>query len=264
MGHWPVLGHRRSGHKPVLLFQIPCCRNLSGLSSALFLSFLLPSVDKSSPLCKIKFAPIILSLLMGNLWARYVPKVSLFGISLNPGPFTVKEHVIIYIMSAIGASPAYAVSVTPVSQIISTLSHQFFSDQHHCRPKGFLQSTSQLWLSVSFSFASPVTVIRVSDRFLVAKNRSVAACHVDPANWILDRWYLQADPRGSTVHDLAGDSRGNCAVQHVALPGDIRYPFIRRYFPCSFLHIYFRRLHRIQSVFLSWKESPLNVNWLLH
>ena len=78
---------------------------------------------------------------MGKLWARYVPKVSVFGISLNPGPFTIKEHVIITIMADIGSPPEYAVSVTLVSQIISIDSHQFYSDQHHRCPKGVLQST---------------------------------------------------------------------------------------------------------------------------
>ncbi len=46
-------------------------------------------------------------------WARYFPNISLFGIPLNPGPFTVKEHVIITIMAGVGAGSAYAVSVTP-------------------------------------------------------------------------------------------------------------------------------------------------------
>jgi hypothetical protein len=31
---------------------------------------------------------------MGKAWAHYMPNVSIFGISLNPGPFTIKEHVI--------------------------------------------------------------------------------------------------------------------------------------------------------------------------
>jgi OPT oligopeptide transporter protein len=46
---------------------------------------------------------------MGKAWARYMPNVSIFGISLNPGPFTIKEHVIIVIMSDVYGGPAYAV-----------------------------------------------------------------------------------------------------------------------------------------------------------
>jgi OPT oligopeptide transporter protein len=38
-----------------------------------------------------------------------MPNISLFGISLNPGPFTIKEHVIITIMANVGSGPAYAV-----------------------------------------------------------------------------------------------------------------------------------------------------------
>ena len=78
---------------------------------------------------------------MGKLWARYVPKVSIFGMSLNPGPFTIKEHVVVIIMTNIGSGRAYAVSVTLVSQIISIDSHQSYSDRGHCCPKVVLQST---------------------------------------------------------------------------------------------------------------------------
>ena len=107
------------------------------------------SVAKSSPLRKIKYVPILLSFPVGNLWARYVPKVSLFGISLNPGPFTVKEHVIIYIMSSVGGIPTYAVSIAPLSRHPHA---KFHSGRDHCRPKGLLQSTPYLCMSVSFFF----------------------------------------------------------------------------------------------------------------
>ena len=53
---------------------------------------------------------MLLSLPICKAWARYLPNVSFFGIPLNPGPFTIKEHVIITIMAGIGDSPAYAVS----------------------------------------------------------------------------------------------------------------------------------------------------------
>lgn len=35
----------------------------------------------------------LLSFPIGRAWARYVPKVIIFGIPLNPGLFTIKEHV---------------------------------------------------------------------------------------------------------------------------------------------------------------------------
>ena len=46
---------------------------------------------------------------LGCLWARTVPNYRIFGLSLNPGPFSIKEHVLITIMAAVGSETAYAV-----------------------------------------------------------------------------------------------------------------------------------------------------------
>lgn len=35
----------------------------------------------------------LLSFPIGRAWVRYVPRVIIFGIPLNPGPFTIKKHV---------------------------------------------------------------------------------------------------------------------------------------------------------------------------
>ena len=43
------------------------------------------------------------------LWARWMPRKRVFGLSLNPGPFNVKEHVIVTVMASVGAGSAYAV-----------------------------------------------------------------------------------------------------------------------------------------------------------
>ena len=47
---------------------------------------------------------------MLKLWGSYMPRVSIFGVSLNPGPFTIKEHVITLVIASVGAQSAYAVS----------------------------------------------------------------------------------------------------------------------------------------------------------
>ena len=102
------------GANQFFYFRYPAV-GISPVRLQLFFSDIsVPSVAKSSPLCKIKYVPVLLSLPVGKLWARYMPKVSLFGISLNPGPFTVKEHVIITIMSGVGNGAAYAVSIAPL------------------------------------------------------------------------------------------------------------------------------------------------------
>ena len=53
----------------------------------------------------------LLSFPLGRLWARVVPNVKIFGVSINPGPFTVKEHVLLTVMATVGYSSAYAVSL---------------------------------------------------------------------------------------------------------------------------------------------------------
>ena len=58
----------------------------------------------------MQFVPLLVAYPIGKAWARYLPKVSLFGMSLNPGPFTIKEHVIITIMASVNDGAAYAVS----------------------------------------------------------------------------------------------------------------------------------------------------------
>ncbi|KAF8257361.1 OPT oligopeptide transporter protein-domain-containing protein [Lactarius quietus] len=55
------------------------------------------------------FIPLFVSFPIGKLWARYVPNATLFGVELNPSPFTIKEHVIITAMSLVAGEAAYAV-----------------------------------------------------------------------------------------------------------------------------------------------------------
>ena len=37
----------------------------------------------------------LISFPLGTLWASYAPQKKLFGTSLNPGPFSIKEHVLV-------------------------------------------------------------------------------------------------------------------------------------------------------------------------
>jgi OPT oligopeptide transporter protein len=57
---------------------------------------------------------LFLSLPMGKAWARYMPNVSIFGISLNPGPFTIKEHIVAMVMVAIADETPYGVGVDQI------------------------------------------------------------------------------------------------------------------------------------------------------
>ncbi|KAF8258943.1 OPT oligopeptide transporter protein-domain-containing protein [Lactarius quietus] len=69
--------------------------------------------------------PLLVSFPTGKLWARYVPNVTLFGMELNPGPFTIKEHVIITIMSSVSSVPAYATDLIAVQKVFYNQSPSF-------------------------------------------------------------------------------------------------------------------------------------------
>ena len=59
-------------------------------------------------------------------WARIVPQVKIFGVSINPGPFTIKEHVLITIMASVGAGSAYAVSIFLLRPTSSASNHGLY------------------------------------------------------------------------------------------------------------------------------------------
>ena len=60
---------------------------IPGLNQLFFFRF--PSVNIGGIVAQLLSFPI------GRAWAAYVPAWRIFGTSLNPGPFTVKEHVLI-------------------------------------------------------------------------------------------------------------------------------------------------------------------------
>ncbi|KAI9432319.1 OPT oligopeptide transporter [Lactarius indigo] len=76
-----------------------------------FFFFRYPSVNLTS------IVPLLVSFPIGKAWARYIPNVTLFGVELNPGPFTIKEHVIITIMASVGSIPAYATDIVAVQKV---------------------------------------------------------------------------------------------------------------------------------------------------
>ena len=76
---------------------------MSGLNQFFFFRY--PSVTITSVVAQLISFPVV------RLWARVVPSVKIFGVAINPGPFTIKEHVLITIMAGVGAGSAYAVSI---------------------------------------------------------------------------------------------------------------------------------------------------------
>ncbi|KAI0791286.1 OPT oligopeptide transporter [Abortiporus biennis] len=76
-----------------------------------FFFFRYPSVTVSGVVAQLLAFPI------GRIWARVVPNVKILGIPLNPGPFNVKEHVLITIMATVGYQSAYATDIIAVQRV---------------------------------------------------------------------------------------------------------------------------------------------------
>ncbi|KAI0032412.1 small oligopeptide transporter [Vararia minispora EC-137] len=64
-----------------------------------------------------QLVPLLLSFPIMRFWARFVPHVKIFGASLNPGPFTIKEHVIMNVMATVGYQSAYATDIIAVQRV---------------------------------------------------------------------------------------------------------------------------------------------------
>ncbi|KAI0247358.1 OPT oligopeptide transporter protein-domain-containing protein [Lactifluus subvellereus] len=63
------------------------------------------------------FVPLLLTFPICKAWSHYSANVSLFGMSLNPGPFTIKEHVIITVMANVANESAYATHLIAVQRV---------------------------------------------------------------------------------------------------------------------------------------------------
>jgi OPT family small oligopeptide transporter len=94
----------------------------------------------------------LLSFPCGRAAAAYIPNWRIMGISLNPGPFTVKEHVLITIMASVGAGSAYATDIVAVQRV-------YYNQTYNFSYQWFVVMSTQL---IGFSIGG------VARRFLVS------------------------------------------------------------------------------------------------
>ncbi|KAL8286819.1 hypothetical protein RQP46_004347 [Phenoliferia psychrophenolica] len=109
-----------------VLGQIYYFRPQTVYVSSLFITVRMPTlIEKTRTLIKIRYK--ILSFVLGNIMAatlpgeerlaRFGPVGRQIGYFLNPGPFNVKEHVAIQIMSSTAVSSATAISVFATDEL---------------------------------------------------------------------------------------------------------------------------------------------------
>jgi OPT family small oligopeptide transporter len=116
---------------------------IPGLNQFFFFRF--PSVTITGIVAQLVIFP------MGRVWARFVPNVKIFGIHLNPGPFTIKEHVLATIMASVGYQSAYATDIVAVQRV-------FYNQQFNFSYQWMIVMSTQL---IGFSVGG------IARRFLV-------------------------------------------------------------------------------------------------
>jgi len=82
-----------------------------------FFYFRYPSVAIGSLVAQLLVFPL------GRAWARLLPDMTILGFEINPGPFSIKEHVLVTIMAGVGAQSAYATDIIAVQRVYY---HQVF------------------------------------------------------------------------------------------------------------------------------------------
>jgi OPT family small oligopeptide transporter len=84
-----------------------------------FFFFRYPSVTVSGIVAQLLIFPL------GRLWARVLPNVKIFGVNINPGVFTIKEHVLSTIMATVGWQSAYATDIVAVQRVFYNQNYPF-------------------------------------------------------------------------------------------------------------------------------------------
>jgi hypothetical protein len=112
-----------------------------------------------------KIIPQLLIFPIGRLWARTMPNIKIFGAPLNPGLFSIKEHVLATIMASVGAGSAYATDIVAVQRVFYNQTYNF-----------------------GCAFVQPVDGITKLKLFF----RSMDACYVYPAHWLFNRGHLSS------------------------------------------------------------------------
>jgi hypothetical protein len=80
-----------------------------------------------------QLAAQLLTYPFGRAWARFMPNVTIFGLPLNPGPYTVKEHVLSTIMATVASGSAYATDIVAVQRVFYGQVYGFMCEFLFCR-----------------------------------------------------------------------------------------------------------------------------------
>ncbi|KAH8096862.1 small oligopeptide transporter [Cristinia sonorae] len=118
----------------------------------------------------------------GRFWARFAPEVTVFNVSLNPGPFTIKEHVLVTIMAGVGAQAAYATEIVAVQRI-------FYDERYNFSYQWMLVMSTQL---IGFSVGGLTRRLLVAPASMIWPNTLVICALY---NTLHSQYYAGIGPR---------------------------------------------------------------------
>ncbi|KZT36342.1 small oligopeptide transporter [Sistotremastrum suecicum HHB10207 ss-3] len=117
---------------------------ISGLNQFFFFRY--PSVTIGGLVAQLLSFPV------GRAFATFLPRKKIGNWHINPGPFTVKEHVLVTIMASVGAASAYATDIIAVQRVYYNQSWNF----------------SYQWMVVMSTQLIGFSIGGIARRFLVA------------------------------------------------------------------------------------------------
>ncbi|KAJ7691331.1 OPT oligopeptide transporter, partial [Mycena rosella] len=118
---------------------ITCAIIIPGLNQFFFFRF--PAVTVSGIVVQL------LSLPVGRAAAAYVPNWCILGVSLNPGPFTVKEHVLITAITDIGIQ-SYRFYILALSTLAVAVQRVYYNQIYNFSCKFVVMSTQLIGFSI--------------------------------------------------------------------------------------------------------------------
>lgn len=154
----------------------------------------------------------LLAFPIGTAWARFLPNIKIFGISLNPGPFTIKEHVLVTVMATVGAYSAYATDIVAVQRVFYNQNYNFGCEHRTL----FFRLYSSRKLKASVYRSMDDCHVHTAHRFLYWRYRSPV---LGPATFHEYVYHLSVVisnqySRKPILFSLALQSRHMCSFQH--------------------------------------------------
>ncbi|KAJ8772904.1 hypothetical protein K2173_028081 [Erythroxylum novogranatense] len=210
-----------------------------GLISCVVLAFLNTFFSyRTEPLVISMISVQVATLPIGRFMAKVLPKTKfrIFGLgdrefSLNPGPFNVKEHVLISIFANVGGNTAYAISIIDIIRAfyhrkISFLASWLLVNTTQVLGYGwagimrkYVVEPAQMWWPSSLVQVSLFSALHEKDRQRMSRGKFFLIALISSFSWYVFpgylfptlsavSWVCWAFPKSVTAHQIGSGMHG--------------------------------------------------------